>query len=191
MRRDVSPVGPGNFCMLIAISWNRSFLMTLSVPSTCDLCDQHKTTTDASFRVLPPVYTSYGAHPQFAGPVSTVRCLEDNSRIKEAVNTPGLGRVLVVDGGGSLRRSLLGGMLAEAAAKNGWAGLLIHGAVRDKAELAACAVGISALALIPMPTDRQDQGQRDVPVQLGDTWIQPGDWLIADEDGIVVTNQPI
>jgi regulator of ribonuclease activity A len=161
------------------------------VQSTCDLCDLHKTTTDASFRVLPPVYTSYGAHTRFAGQVSTVRCLEDNSRIKDAVNAPGLGRVLVVDGGGSLRRSLLGGMLAEAAAKNGWAGLLIHGAVRDKAELAASAVGIRALALIPMPTDRQDQGQRDVPVQLGDTWIRPGDWLVADEDGIVVTDQPI
>jgi regulator of ribonuclease activity A len=162
-----------------------------SPPSTCDLCDQYKLSTDGSFRVLPPVYTSYGAQSRFAGQISTVRCLEDNSRIKEAVNSPGLGRVLVVDGGGSLRRSLLGGMLAAAAAKNGWAGLLIHGAVRDKAELASSAVGIRALALIPMPTDRQDQGQRDVPVQLGDTWIQPGDWLVADEDGIVVTAGPI
>ncbi len=165
--------------------------MSPPVPSTCDLCDQHKTTTDGSFRVLPPLYTSYGGVARFAGPVSTVRCLEDNSRIKEAVNTPGLGRVLVVDGGGSLRRSLLGGQLATAAAQNGWAGLLIHGAVRDKAELAASAVGIRALALIPLPTDRQDQGQRDVPVQLADTWIHPGEWLVADEDGIVVTRQAI
>jgi regulator of ribonuclease activity A len=118
--------------------------------------------------------------------VSTVKCFEDNTRVKEAVESPGLGRVLVVDGGGSLRRALVGGNLAASAAKNGWAGLLVHGAVRDAAELAACEVGIRALALIPMPTLKRNEGQRDVPVQIGGIWIQPGDQLFADADGIVV-----
>lgn len=154
--------------------------------STCDLCDEHKGVTDGSFRVLPPLFTDYGARTRFSGPVSTVQCLDDNSRVREAVNSPGEGRVLVVDGGGSLRRSLVGGNLAAAAAKNGWAGVVVFGAVRDKAECAACNVGIRALALFPLPTDRRDQGLRDVPVQIGGVPVQPGDMLYADEDGIVV-----
>lgn len=158
--------------------------------STCDLCDAHKSDDSGAFRVLPPLYTDYGARTKFAGPVSTVRCLEDNSRVREAVNSPGHGRVLVVDGGGGVRRSLVGGLLGAAAAKNGWAGVVVHGAVRDKAELAACDVGIRALALTPMPTDRKDQGQRDVAIQIGDAWIRPGEWLYADEDGMVVMPAP-
>jgi regulator of ribonuclease activity A len=154
--------------------------------STCDLCDTYKSDTSGSFRVLPPWFTDYGAVHRFEGEISTVRCLEDNSRVKEAVQSPGLGRVLVVDGGGSLRRSLLGGNLAADAAKSGWAGVVVIGAVRDKAELAQCAIGLRAMGLIPMPTDRQNQGQRDVPVQCGEVWIRPGEWLVADEDGIVV-----
>lgn len=158
--------------------------------STCDLCDEHKSDDSGAFRVLPPLYTDYGARTKFAGPISTVRCLEDNSRVREAVNSPGLGRVLVVDGGGGVRRSLVGGLLGAAAAKNGWAGVVVHGAVRDKAELATCDVGIRALALTPMPTDRKDQGQRDVAIQIGDAWIRPGEWLYADEDGMVVMPAP-
>lgn len=156
--------------------------------STCDLCDKHKGVSDGSFRVLPPLFTDYGAHIRFSGLVTTVQCLDDNSRVREAVNSPGEGRVLVVDGGGSVRRSLLGGNLAAAAAKNGWAGVVVFGAVRDKAECAASAVGIRALALIPLPTDRRDQGLRDVPVLIGGVRVNPGDWLYADEDGMVVAS---
>ena len=154
--------------------------------ATCDLCDVHKADTDGAFRVLPPLYASFGGRAKFAGSVSTVKCFEDNSRVKEAVESPGLGRVLVVDGGGSLRRALVGGNLVAAAAKNGWAGVLVHGAVRDAAELAACDVGLRALALIPLPTLKRNEGQRDVPVQIEGIWIQPGDRLFADADGIVV-----
>ena len=160
--------------------------MTELAFSTCDLCDAHKNDTDGGFRVLPPVFTDFGARLKFCGPVVTVQCFEDNSRVREAVNAAGEGRVLVVDGGASLRRSLLGGNLAAAAARNGWAGIVIWGAVRDKAELAACDVGIRAMALIPLPTERRDQGLRDLPVQIGGEWVRPGEWLYADEDGIVV-----
>ncbi|GAA0757987.1 ribonuclease E activity regulator RraA [Ideonella azotifigens] len=154
--------------------------------STCDLCDADKDPSNGELRVLPPLFRDFGGLTRFAGPISTVQCLEDNSRVREAVMSPGEGRVLVVDGGGSLKRSLLGGNLAQAAEKNGWAGVLVFGAVRDAAEMRACQVGIRALGLIPMPTERRDQGLRDVPVQIAGEWLRPGEWLYADEDGIVV-----
>ena len=157
--------------------------------ATCDLCDAHKAgyaEGDAAFRVLPPVFASYGGRRKFCGPVLTVKCFEDNSPVKVALESPGEGRVLVVDGGGSLRRALIGGNIAAAAAKNGWAGVLIDGAARDKAELAAADVGIRALALMPMPTDRKTPGQTGVPVLIQGVWVRTGDWLYADEDGIVV-----
>ena len=154
--------------------------------ATCDLCDAHKNDSDGAFRVLPPVFRDFGKRRRFAGPVSTVKCFEDNSLVKAAVDSPGQGRVLVVDGGGSMRRALVGGNLGAAAAKNGWAGVVVYGCVRDVAELAECNTGIRALAAMPLPTEKRNEGQRDVPVQVEGVWVRPGEWLYADEDGIVV-----
>ncbi len=162
-----------------------------SLPATCDLCDTHKNDSSGSLRVLPPVFRDFGAVHRFAGPVVTVKCHEDNSLVKAMVDSPGEGRVLVVDGGASLRRALLGGNLGAAAARNGWAGVVIDGCVRDVAELAACQVGIRALASMPMPTEKRNEGQRDVPVQVQGVWVRPGDWLCADEDGMVVADRPL
>jgi regulator of ribonuclease activity A len=166
-------------------------MSTFTEFSTCDLCDAHKASllaqTDGGFSVLPPVFRDFGGRLKFAGPVSTVKCFEDNTLVKAVVDSPGEGRVLVVDGGGSLRRALLGGNLAAAAARNGWAGVVIDGCVRDVAELAACDVGIRALAALPLPTDKRGEGQRDVALQVQGVWVRPGDWLFADADGIVVT----
>lgn len=159
-------------------------------PATCDLCDAHKADSSGAFRVLPPVFRDFGARGAFRGPVSTVKCFEDNSMVKAAVESSGQGRVLVVDGAGSLRRALLGGNLGAAAAKNGWAGLVIDGCVRDVAELAACDIGIRALAPLPLPTERAGQGQRDVVLQIRGVWVRPGDWLYADADGIVLLDRP-
>ena len=153
---------------------------------TGDLCDAQKSGSDAAFRVLPPVFHNYGKRVRFAGRVSTVKCFEDNTMVKAALDEPGLGRVLVVAGGGSLQRALVGGQIAAAAAKNGWAGVVVDGSVRDSAELAECDLGIRALALIPMPTERRQQGVRDVPVQVQGVWVRPGERLVADEDGVVV-----
>jgi regulator of ribonuclease activity A len=161
----------------------------MTQPPTCDLCDAHKGDTDGQFRVLPPVFRSFGARHAFSGPVATVKCHEDNTVVKAAVESPGLGRVLVVDGGASLRRALVGGNLGAAAARNGWAGLVVDGCVRDVAELAQCEVGILALAPMPLPTERRGQGQADVPVQVQGIWVRPGDWLVADADGVVVMAQ--
>ena len=158
-------------------------------PTSCvtgDLCDAHKGDSDAAFRVLPPVFRDYGKRVRFAGLVSTVKCFEDNTLVKAALEEPGLGRVLLVAGGGSLQRALVGGLIGAAAAQNGWAGVVVDGCVRDSAELAQCDLGIRALALIPMPTERRQQGLRDVPVQLQGVWVRPGEMLVADEDGMVV-----
>jgi len=161
-----------------------------TISNTCDLCDLHLHDSSGSFRVLPPVFNSYGKRTRFAGPVSTVKCFEDNTAVKAALAEPGLGRVLIVDGGGSLRRALVGGKIAALAAVNGWAGIVVDGCVRDSAELAAADLGIRALALMPLPTDRKNQGLRDGVLSIQGITVRPGEWLVADEDGIVVLPTP-
>lgn len=166
-------------------------MTTVSIAlSTCDLCDAHKNDSDGAFRVLPPVFRDFGARRRFAGPISTVKCFEDNSLVKQALDEPGQGRVLVVDGAASVRRALVGGNLGAAAARNGWVGVVVDGAVRDVAELATLDVGIRALAPMPLPTEKRNQGQREVPVQVQGVIVRPGEWLYADEDGIVVMPPP-
>ena len=164
---------------------------SFSAFATSDLCDVHKNDCSGQFRVLAPVFRDFGGIASFSGPVSTVKCFEDNSLVKSAVDSPGMGRVLVVDGGASLRRALVGGNLAAAAAKNGWAGVVVNGCVRDVGELAQCSTGIRALAAMPLPTEKRNEGQRDVAVQVQGTWIYPGDWLYADADGMVLMTAPL
>mgnify|MGYP001500092018 CR=1 FL=1 len=158
--------------------------------STCDLCDARKGDTGGGLRVLAPVFRSFGGRRAFGGRVRTVRCFEDNTSVKALLEGPGDGQVLVVDGAGSLRRALVGGNIAAAAARNGWAGVVVHGAVRDVAELAACDVGILALATIPLPTERRRPGDVDLPLMIEGAWVRPGDWLYADADGVVVSDTP-
>jgi regulator of ribonuclease activity A len=166
--------------------------------ATCDLCDVHKNDFSGALRVLPPVFRDFGGIRKFCGPAVTMKCFEDNSLVKAAVDSQGwidtpegrVGQVLVVDGGGSLRRALMGGNLGAAAARNGWAGVVIDGCVRDTAELAQHAVGIRALAAMPMPTEKRNQGQSQIAVVIQGVTVRPGDWLYADEDGIVITNGP-
>ena len=161
------------------------------VVSTCDLCDMYKNDTSGQFRVLPPLFHSYGGIDHFAGPAWTVKCFEDNSLVKAAVDTAGMGRVLVVDGGGSVRRALVGGNLAAAAARNGWAGIVVWGAVRDAAELREAQVGIRALALMPLPTEKRNEGQADIAVELAGVRVAPGHWVYADTDGIVIADRAV
>jgi regulator of ribonuclease activity A len=158
--------------------------------ATCDLCDAHQRDHSGALRVLPSVWREFGAAASFSGSVATVQCFEDNSLVREALESPGAGRVLVVDGGGSRRTALLGGKLGALAVQNGWAGVVIDGCVRDVAELAPCPIGIRALAACPMPPAKRGTGVRDVPVRLQGVWVRPGDWLAADGDGIVVLDRP-
>ncbi len=149
---------------------------------TADLCDAHPN----GLRIMEPVFRDLGGRAAFHGQAVTVACHEDNSRVKEALDESGAGRVLVIDGGGSWKRSLVGGNLAQLAAQNGWAGIIVDGAVRDAHELRAEAVGIKARALIPMKTEKRGRGERDVPVSVAGAVVAPGDWVYADEDGVVV-----
>lgn len=149
---------------------------------TADLCDDHEGTV----RVLDLPLRDYGGRIDFHGPVSTVRALEDNSRVREAVAEPGEGRVLVVDGGGSTRRSMLGDNLAAMAVKNGWAGVVVHGVIRDTDAIGQLALGVKALGTCPRKTDKLGQGLRDVVLEFGGIVIRPGEWLYADGDGVVV-----
>jgi len=158
-----------------------------TLKATADLCDDH---ADA-VQVCEPAFRAYGGRHAFSGPVCTVRCFEDNSRIKEAVDGPGEGRVLVVDGGGSRRRALFGGNLGLAAVKNGWAGVIIHGCIRDSAELAQLNLGIRALGTMPLRSEKRGIGDRDVPVRFAGVTFRPGDYVYADEDGVVVSHGPL
>lgn len=170
----------------------------LPVP-TCDLCDLHKSDLSGAFRVLPPVFRSFGGRPAFQGPVRTVKCHEDNTSVKAVLESEGrvdtpagrVGQVLVVDAGASLRRALVGGNIAAAAARNGWAGVVVDGCVRDLAELAAIDLGVLALALMPLPTERRGPGLVDVPVLIQGLTVRPGDWLYADADGVVVGDRAL
>jgi len=170
--------------------------MSLSF-ATCDLCDVHKSDASGDFRVLPPVFRDFGAVRRFGGPVRTIKCFEDNSLVKAALDSPGfeetvsgrVGKVLVVDGGASLRRALLGGNLGLAAVRNGWAGVVIDGCVRDAGELASLALGIRALASMPLPTEKRNEGQADLAILIQGVWVRPGDWLYADDDGMLVSSR--
>ena len=159
--------------------------------STCDLCDTHEGDVSGAFRVLAPGYHSYGGVRHFFGPAVVLRALEDNSKVRDLLATPGGGRVLVVDGGGSMRRALVGGNLAVNGAKNGWAGIVVHGCVRDVAELRAADIGIRALGAHPMRTAKLGTGEVDVPVQIGGVFVRPGDWVYADDDGIVISDRAL
>jgi regulator of ribonuclease activity A len=153
--------------------------MSYSVPDICDdFLDE--------IRVLDPVFRDFGARRRFHGPIVTVKCFEDNSLVRDLVQSDGRGRVLVVDGGGSTRRALLGDQLAASAAQNGWQGLLIYGCVRDVEILETIDLGIKALNSIPVKTDKRGEGQLDLPVHFAGAQIVPGEHLYADVNGVVV-----
>jgi regulator of ribonuclease activity A len=150
--------------------------------STCDLYDDF---LDA-VRVIPPGLKNFGGRSAFHGEAVTIKCFEDNSRLVELVNSAGAGRVLMVDGGGSLRCAIMGDMLADAAAKNGWSGVVISGCVRDRQALAALPIGIMALGVTPRKSTRRGEGQRDLAISVLGTAVYPGDFVVADSDGCLV-----
>jgi regulator of ribonuclease activity A len=141
-------------------------------------------------QVTDPGFRDYGGKAVFYGPITTVRCSEDNSLVRDAVEEAGEGRILVVDGGGSLNCALLGDRLAALAADNGWAGVVVNGCVRDADELAATALGVKALATHPRRSVKRGVGERDVDVTFSGVTFSQGSWLYADADGIVVLPEP-
>ena len=135
-------------------------------------------------------FRQFGGRTRFVGLITTVRCFQDNALLKSVLSEPGSGRVLVIDGAGSLHTALVGDVIAELGRSNGWAGLIVNGAVRDAATLATLDIGIKALGTNPRKSAKSGAGERDVIVSLGGADFIPGDLAFSDEDGIVVTTAP-
>jgi len=154
---------------------------------TPDLCDAYPDLV----QVLEPMFSNFGGRDSFGGQIVTLKCFEDNSLVKEQVELDGKGKVLVVDGGGSLRCALLGDMLAEKAARNGWEGLVIYGCVRDVDILIQTGVGVQALASHPKKSNKRGVGERDVPVTFAGVTFRPGEYVYADNNGVIVSPSPL
>lgn len=150
---------------------------------TCDLCDENPD----DVRVCEPLLSQFGGRECFGGEIVTAKCFEDNSRVKETLGTPGHGKVLVVDGGGSLRCALLGDMIGEDAVKNGWEGVIVYGCVRDVDALGTLDLGVQALGGIPLKSNRRGEGQKDIAVTFGGVTFRPGEYLYADNNGVIVS----
>jgi len=154
---------------------------------TADLCDEF----DAELQVLEPIFSDFGGVLEFGGPVHTVKAFEDNTFVRAAVESPGNGRVLVVDGGGSMRCAMLGGDLAALAEQNGWSGVIVNGCVRDAAEIEDTAIGVKALATHPRRSVKKGVGETDVTLHFAGATITPTSCVHADEDGIVVSEHKL
>jgi len=152
-----------------------------------DLCDAHS----AYIRVAEPIFTNCGGKTAFGGQIVTVKCFEDNSKVKQLVATPGQGKVLVVDGGGSKRHALLGDMLAEQAAANGWEGFIINGCIRDIDEIRQTPLGVQALGIHPMKTDKRDLGDINLTVTFAGVDFIPGQFVYADNNGVLVATKQL
>ncbi len=155
--------------------------------TTPDLCDEYP---DKVTVVEAPLH-HYGGITAFSGIVVTIQCFEDNSRVRETVVLNGKGKVLVVDGGGSIRRALLGDMLAEKAVSNGWSGIIINGCIRDVEVLSTLSLGVMALGSHPMKTEKKGAGQYNCPVTVGGVDILPGSCVYADENGVIISDRPL
>jgi regulator of ribonuclease activity A len=160
--------------------------------ATCDISDKHEDKYGSGeLAVLPPVFKSFGKNLKFSGPAATLKVFEDNVLVRSALETPGAGRVLVVDGGGSLRCALVGGNLGVLAEKNGWAGIIVNGCIRDSEEINACNIGVRALATHPQRSIRKGVGDKDLRVSIAGVAVQPGDWIYADADGVLVSRNKL
>ena len=160
--------------------------------STCDLCDAHEDRLlDGRIQIVDPVYLCFGRRLRFHGPASTLAVFEDNALVRDAVQQSGHGKVLVVDGRGSIEVALLGGNLANFASANGWAGVIVHGAVRDVDELNEAEIAIRALALRPRRARKDGVGEIDVRVQFSGVTIEAGAHIYADSDGILISREAL
>ena len=156
--------------------------------ATTDLCDEYEERPGV-IQVAQPLLRHFGGRQKFTGRIATLKVFEDNQLVRDAVAEDGTGKVLVVDGGGSLRSALVGDVLAKKAADNGWAGIIVFGAIRDSAVVGTLPLGVMALGLIPQRSPKKGEGARDVAVRFADVTFTPGHYLYADEDGIIVASK--
>ena len=156
--------------------------------ATAEICDTNATQiASGDLRVLHPVFQIYGQARAFSGPIATLKVFEDNVLVREMLETKGEGRVLVIDGGGSMRCALVGGNLGQLAQSNGWAGMVVNGCIRDVDEINGCDIGVRALASNPLKSNKKGTGEKHVAVYFAGQFIRDGEWLYADSDGILVS----
>ena len=161
--------------------------MNNTVLTTTDISDE----LGDNAQVATPGFNDFGKRRRFSGCISTVSCPDDNTLVRAALETPGVGRVLVVDGNASSNCAFLGDQLAALACKNGWSGVVINGCVRDSEVVATMDIGIKALGTHPRKSLKRGLGERDTPLRFAGVEFRPGDYLYADADGIVVTASPV
>ncbi len=154
---------------------------------TPDLCDAYPELV----QVVEPMFNNYGGIESFGGEIVTVKCYEDNSKVKELVEQDGKGKVMVIDGGASMRKALMGDMIAEKAAKNGWEGAIIYGCIRDVDAIMQTDLGVQALATVPLKTDKRGLGDINVNVKFGGVEFIPGHYVYADNNGVIVSPEPL
>lgn len=158
---------------------------------TPDLCDEFEPELGKSLRVVAPMFQRYGGRSSFCGEVVTLKIFEDNSLVREAFGENGKGKVLVIDGGGSLRCALVGDQLAILAQKNGWEGVVVYGCIRDSADINGIDIGLRALNTHPQKSIKKGVGDRNIAVTFGGVTFNPSEWLYADEDGVLVSARPL
>ena len=149
---------------------------------TADLCDAH----EDKVHVVAPMFRSFGGRPAFGGEISTLKLFEDNSLVRKALESPGNGKVLVIDGGASMRCALVGDQLAELGVKNGWTGVIAYGCIRDSKAIGQMDIGVFALGTHPRKTVKRNTGEVDIAVTFGGVTFTPGQYVYADEDGVIV-----
>ena len=158
--------------------------MTFKTP---DLCDEFEAELGKTVRVLAPMFQRYGGRKSFSGQIVTLKIFEDNSLVREMFAENGVGKVLVIDGGGSLRCALVGDQLAILAHKNGWEGVVVYGCIRDSGDINEIDLGIRALNTHPQKSIKKGVGDRNIAVTFGGVTFNPGEWLYADEDGVLLS----
>lgn len=151
--------------------------------STPDLCDANP----EKIQIVEPIFNNYGGKSSFGGEIVTIKCYEDNSRVKETAATSGTGKVMVVDGGGSLNKALLGDLIAESAMNNGWQGFIIYGCIRDVEPISSMEIGVKALNSTPLKTQRKGEGEKNISVSFGGVTFNPGEYVYSDKTGIIVS----
>ena len=150
---------------------------------TADLCDDHSD----SLSIAQPLFNDYGKNISFCGEISTVKCFEDNSLVRKQLEQPGKSRVLVIDGGGSNRCAMVGDILAQMGADNGWSGIIVYGCIRDSGVIATINIGVKAMGTMPLKSVKKGEGDIDIPVHFADVDFIPGHFAYADEDGVILS----
>ena len=159
---------------------------------TPDLLDRHEEKIqNGSVRVVAPMFQPYGGRASFSGQIVTLKLFEDNSLVRELLAGSGDGKVLLIDGGGSLRCALVGDQLAILAAKNGWEGVVVYGCIRDSGDINGIDIGVHALDTHPQKSIKKNVGDRDIAVSFGGVTFNPGEWIYVDEDGVLVSSKAL